>query len=271
MDNMVFFQRGNTGVVRYRGDHKRRKPGSPCQMNQRMRMANLVNLWRMMPEEHRPQFQNRRNSCTNYNAFMSHNLQGTAIYLTKRQASEYRCVVTELVVAEGTLPPIGLSHDGTAPCTDLKLGNLPIGEETTVRQLTQALVRQNPLLRYGDTLLHYQCLQRQTRDGDPYVVADCHALRLDLSDSRLLTNVVPHSLGFGSRGGLLAATADPLGGMAWVLTRQTSSGTLCSTQRLLCNNPLIAQYSSDEALQAAIRSYGGARHERLLCPKKIDY
>ncbi|MBQ6068257.1 MAG: hypothetical protein IJK84_02035 [Bacteroidales bacterium] len=251
------YLRDNKLIVRsrYNESHGRRQL-SERQLRQCTRMGNAVALWRAFPEEYRPAFQHRRSGVSNYNMFVTHAMQAHPIYLSRPMTQRNACVVSDVMVSQGSLTEIVVEHDGTAPTTNIWLGGLTIGNGTTIRQLAKAIVDNNLDYRPGDHLLYYRCEQQWSQPIDmPVVKICCQRVVLDLADDRTVNEVVGDSIGFAQRGGLLAAVQEVEGGMAWVHTRNSEETLLLSTQRLVCNNPLIANYGSDEAYEAACDSY----------------
>ena len=55
------------------------------------------------------------------------------------------------------------------------------------------------------------------------------------------------------------------GAFCWVHTRKVKDGILVSTQSLVDNNPLLVDYTSDDAYHVAVNTYGG-ENEIFLAP-----
>lgn len=256
--DFTIYQRDGKMVVRsrYNEAHHRRHPCEQ-QLRQRTRWCNIVTLWNSFPREQKPAFEQRRKGVTDFNMFVAYAMQAHPIYLTKRQSHDRACVLTDVVVSQGTLNEIIVGHDGTAPVTSIWLGRLTIDSHTTVRQMAKAVVENNYDYRPGDILRYYLCEQQWVSPDDkPIVAITCTDLVLDLADERPLLTVTGGSPGFTQRGGRLAASHEVVGGMAWVHRRYNSEGTRQSTQRIYCNNDeLMEQYGNEEAFAQARESY----------------
>lgn len=247
------YVRNGLVVVRTRHSTFSGAPRSHRQKETCIRMHNLVNMWGCFPRGFRPGFENRRTGQTDYGAFLSHGMQAMPVYLTHWQAINKGCVVSPVMVSEGTLPAIAVHHDGIAPATDIAVGALAVDGDTEVCTLATAIVRCNRYFSYGDGVLFYWVEQLFDRSLVlPRVAVRCSFLELDASDERPLRRAVPHSEGFAVRGGVLAAGSEVEGGMAWVHLRRVKEKLLRSTQRLECNNPQLDSYSGEEALLAAL-------------------
>lgn len=267
VDSVTVYSRGGTVVVRPRRNSQCRVAGTVEQLRRRMAFRNQINLWRAFPSWCRPAFEGRRRGVSDYNMFVSHNMQSEPVYLTRREAENGACVLTRIAVSAGTLPSIALSHDGVAPVTDLSVGGLPAGGAATVGELSRAVVRENGGYCFGDELVYFLGLQSWDAMLDmPVVELRCSRLVLSPVDGRSVADVTAGAAGFAVRGGMLAAAAEVQGGMAWVHVRRSDGGMLLSSQRMVCNNPYIDLYSGRESLEAACRSYGVALERPFLEP-----
>ena len=93
----------------------------------------------------------------------------------------------------------------------------------------------------------------------PMAEVDACCIVLDKSSEAKLLSLVD-ARGFSVQEGHLAAQADnDFGdhGMVWIHSRKQGGKTLISTQCLICENNLLAEYQSEEAYQDAVDSYGG--------------
>ena len=159
VESLTVFRRCGDLVVRGRRNSSYRDPATEEQLLGRMRFANQINLWRRFPKGFQPMFEGRRPGVSDYNMFVSHNMQSDPVYLTRHEAENRGCVLTQIAVSDGTLPSIALSHDGVAPVTDLSVGGLSAGSATTVAELSKAIVMNNSGYCFGDELVYYLGLQ----------------------------------------------------------------------------------------------------------------
>ena len=267
VESLTVFHRCGDLVVRGRRNSSYRDPATEEQLLGRMRFANQINLWRRFPKGFQPMFEGRRPGVSDYNMFVSHNMQSDPVYLTRHEAENRGCVLTQIAVSDGTLPSIALSHDGVAPVTDLSVGGLVAGSATTVAELSKAIVMNNSGYCFGDELVYYLGLQQWDAMLDiPVVEMRCARLVLCTKDSRSVAAATDGAAGFAVRGGLLAAAAAVQGGMAWVHVRRRAGGLQLSGQRMVCSNPYIALFSGKEAFATACRSYGKNMQRPMLEP-----
>lgn len=259
MGDVTVYQSNGKTYMRSRYNSTTHHTLSKEQLRQCTRMYNLVRLWQAFPHGERPVFQCRREGSTSYNMFITYAMQAHHVYMTKRMQKEHACIVTDVMVAQGSLPEIWVGRDDVGPITDIALGGLTIGGHTTVREVALAVVRNNYDYQFGDRLRFYLCEQWYPMPYDiPMVKIRCDELTLDEHDHRALREVMFDTVGFADRGGRLAASHEVVGGMAWVHLRHRDNEVQLSTQRLFCNNDtLMQQYGSEEAFAKACESYRG--------------
>ena len=256
-DYTIYQSDGNMIVRSRHNETRHHRRMSEKQMRQCARMGNNIALWHAFPQRYRPYFQYRRKGVSCYCMFITYAMQAHPVYLSRQASRDAACVVSDVVVSQGSLIDIVVGHDGIAPVTNISLGRLTIDNDTTVRQFAQAVIDNNYDYLPGDRLRYYLFLQRVSgTTGLPTVRGHCQELALDLMDDRPLHLAVDNSNGFAQRGGRLAADSEVAGGMAWVHIRLGEENQLVSTQRLVCNNgQLMDYYGSDEAFAEASRSY----------------
>ena len=260
IDEVTIYHRGGKLILRNRYNNTRRHPRlSELQIRQCSRLVNNIRLWNAFPLEQRPYFQWRRGCATCFNTFVTYAMNAHPVYLTKQLVSMSACVLTDVMVSQGSLMEITVSHDGVAPITHIRLGWLTINDRTTVCQLAKAIVVNNYGYYYGDIIRYYMAEQIVLATNRlPMVRIYCKEVVLDPSDETPLHQVVQNSPGFAQRDGRLAASHEVVGGMAWVHMRHSDNETKVSTQRLVCNNDtLMQQYGSEEAFAEACKSYRG--------------
>ena len=106
MESVTVFHRCGDLVVRGRRNSSYRDPATEEQLLGRMRFANQINLWRRFPKGFQPMFEVRRPGVSDYNMFVSHNMQSDPVYLTRHEAENRGCVLTQIAVSDGTLPSV---------------------------------------------------------------------------------------------------------------------------------------------------------------------
>lgn len=232
-------------------------PRTDLQMSQRVKLANLVAMYRCMKSFMPKAWENKGRTLSDYNAFVRSNLTNSPVALTKGEAASGACVVAPYKVCEGTLSPIELTAQEGGFISNLGLGALQIESTTTVAEFSEALIANNNGIQYGDQLSFVQLIQ-QTSDvtGNPYVVMRKYEVTLSTSTDEI-GNYLPMDL-LQSDNGYLAVVEDtPVGGIFFCLSRKNGSKILVSTQYIVMDDRTVLDiYSSAEHIQAAKSSYG---------------
>ena len=235
---------------------KVRNPRTELQMAQRMKWPNVLAAYRALQPYMKDCFETKQGGQTDYNRFMGTNLHAEPVYLEKSAARLGAGIVAPYVISQGSLPSIQVS--GATPATDIALGQLTIGDDTTVAEFAQAVVQNNYAYSYGDQIAFFRLVQEEdSQDGHPYISVSATRVNLDPTDTSTLRSVAPAS-GFSTVSGMLGADAALTGaGIAWVHSRTVNGKTHVSSQRLVVDNDLLEEYGTAQMLTAATKSYGG--------------
>lgn len=262
---------GGTVIYQAMGQTRQRElapevsnPRTVSQQTQRVKWANLVNLYRANQSWMKYAFETKKITQSEYNKFMSLNVASSNIYLPKHIANAGGCVVAPYYFTQGSLPSIEwVKEAGVGFTSNIVLDADYQFNDPLVSAFSQMLINNNPAIRQGDQLSIIRMTQMTNGDsGVPYVIVRKYELIVDvnnttehvgdywpmdmvgsneLTDARLVINETGNS-----------------GGFAMILSRTISGKTYVSTQRVVImnNEAMIANYSSPAALQAAIDSYG---------------
>lgn len=238
-------------------------PRTDAQMEQRVKLANVVGVYRANRNWMAGAFEDKKQNESDYNAFVRANLANSQVATSKAQAAAGAAVVAPYKVSSGSLPVVEHVVDGTEIQTNLYVGEIVIGQATTVAQLSSALINNNNGIREGMQLSLIINLQQQAQEtGIPYIVVRAYEMIISLSDSRLVAEFFPSVT-------LVATTSDNpalamgisllgAGAACFILSETLGGKTRVSTQSLVAfgSNQSYAAYTSQEAWAEAIRSYG---------------
>ena len=239
-------------------------PRTEAQMNQRVKWANLVNLYRVNSDWMKYAYETKKTTQSEYNKWMSLNVTNSRIYLTKQLAAAGACVVDAYTITQGSLPSV----ENTPLGNNIYRSNIYTGEiddfgDVTVASLSTQILASNPGIREGDQISLIRLSQQTNADtGIPYVIVRKYEMVVSRTNNSLVYDYLPQEiLGVQSAGNLNAMSLDlgtRVGGFAWILSRTIAGKTYVSTQRIIPvnNGALISLYSSDAAYRAAIESYG---------------
>lgn len=269
---LTFARVGGKTVVREKVEKKAVPTRTRRQMRRRVIWANLVNLYRAFSDTLHPSFEGKARGHSDYNEFMSVNLGANSVALTADEARQGGCVVSGYQVTRGSLPGVDVQlGDNNVAVTDLSMGGMTIGASTTVKTFSQAIVDHNPGWENGDQLTVFVAHQHQDAStGLPRVTIEAIELTLDVNDELTLLGDLVEANFFSVEGGKLSVGGTVNGGIAVVHSRLTKDGTKVSTQFFVVNNALLSRYQSDEAIEAAVQSYGGLKQDEFLTPNVDD-
>lgn len=239
-----------------------------AQMLRRMKWANIVAVWRSFEGKDKPSFENKDRTVSDFNEFMSANLAGYEIYLPKGIADQGGGVVAPYQVTRGSLPTVNVAlGDNNVPISNIIVGGLTIGASTTLGAFSKAIVdnNSNTMWRDGDQLTVF-ILHQSIMNNVPRIITESVKIVLDTSDeTTLLGDMIDVNL-FAVTDGALGLSGPVSGGVAFIHSRRTVSGTRVSTQSFVVNNAAMEEYHTVDALDNAIQSYGGLNKEEYLTP-----
>lgn len=239
-------------------------PRTVSQMNQRVKWANLVNFYRINSGWMKFAYETKKTNQSEYNKFMSLNVSNSRIFLPKSLAAQGACVVDSYVMTQGSLASIEITEGDSMWFTNLFVGEDPnIGRNTTIGEVSQLLLENNPAIREGDQLSFIRFSQLTSpATGVPYVVVRKYEVIIKATDTRPFFEFMPYAyIGVDENDGvysMIVSDSGNAGGFLLCLSRTVGGKTYVSTQSIVVANnaALIAQYSSSTALQEAIDSYG---------------
>ena len=236
-----------------------KKSNTPMQMRQRTKWGNVIQMYKGICPLINYGFESKPVGRSDYNMFMKANMKLTDIYLTREEVAGGACIAAPYQLTQGTLPSIVVTGSGENARTDIKLGELVIDAETTVKDFAMAVVSNNADYDFGDQISFFDVLQRVNAvTGIPYCQFLATNVMLDKTSEVKLLDIVS-KYGFATVDGYLGHIEGEGDGVyAWVHSRKSSAKTLVSTQTLVNNNAeMIAEYSGDQAYKRSVKTYGG--------------
>lgn len=239
-------------------------PRTESQMTQRVKWANLVNFYRANKGWMKFAYETKKQSQSDYNKFMSLNVASSRIYIPKGFAAQGACIVDAYQMTQGSLSSIETTKTSTGWATNLFLTDAnALPESPTVGEVSTQLLAANPALREGDQLSFIRFTQQTNANtGVPYVVVRKYEVILNSSSVKFFYDYMPIDYivfdGGGTEHFIEVNDSGNAGGFIVILSRTTGGKTYVSTQSIVVANnaALIDAYSSQNALQTAIDSYG---------------
>lgn len=227
------------------------------QQFQRGKWGNLVNFYKVSKSWMRKAFESKKRTQSDYNRFMQLNTTNARIYLTRNMYANGGCVADAFRISEGSLRPINVVTTGAAYMTDLAVSSSAFEPDDSVAALTEELLENNNHLREGMQISFISYQQRVTAEGVPSLVCTAYEMTLDLKNDAPFRTYLPEFCSQSVDGYLGTSTNISTGAFAYVLSETRNGKTYVSTQSLITkNDTLINMYSSADAIEASIKSYG---------------
>lgn len=239
-------------------------PRTQSQMGQRVKWANLVNLYRANRSWMKYAFETKKSNQSEYNKFMSLNVASSRIYLTKDVANAGGCVVDEYLMTQGSLPSIEfVPTDNGYFASNIVISASLISPNTTIAAFSQVVIANNPAIREGDQLSFVRMTQMTNAStGVPYVVVREYEVIINPTNTASLWDYLPveyfYEWGVDTKYLAVGSAPGKVGGFCMILSRTISGKTYVSSQRVILvgMDAFIQAWSSQTALQSAIDSYG---------------
>lgn len=247
---------------------------TPKLMYTRMRWVNLVALWKAInTTSWHPSFRKDNSRQSDFNMFMKVNMAGARTFITRGIAAANGAVVAPVTLTSpSTLASIVTEFgENNIPESSLAVGSLALGNSTTLKVFSQAIIDNNADWQPGDQLTVIKVSQ-SVINGIPVASAHEEHVILDNSaaaESKMLNEQVDPAF-FSIANGYLALSGPVNGGVAFVQSRLVNGETICSGQSLVVSNTSLQTYQGEVAFRAAVDSYGGFASSELLTPDLTD-
>ena len=238
---------------------------SERQANMRCQLANMSANFKLYQGKLKLAWEGKKAGLSEYNCFVASNYDKNPVYITKSMRVAGACVLAESIISSGSLVPIENTVNGSGfMVSDLKLGGLVIDAETTVADLTLAILQNNAEWEDGDQLTWFYGVQRVDSAGTPRATLTAEKVVLDTTNENALWSVVSavgfSSVAAGGGSGYVLGMGQALvnAGGVWVHSREKDSGSIkVSSQQMTVVSDVLAQYQTYAAMKASADSYGG--------------
>lgn len=234
-----------------------------AQMERRVKWGNLVNIYKLMQSWQPKAYEAKKGGQTDYNAFMSLNINRADVALTKDMVAVGCCAIPSLQISRGSLPPI--EHVPGASLTAGQRVNIKltqaISSSTTVGDFSADVIANNPAFQNGDNIAVIVMTNWKTLQGYPYGASDYKEVTLDTSSPALLEDAVGEGRFVKGDDGYLnfiygAAESNECAG-ALIHTRKVNGSLLVSTQTMWGSRVAIwEEFSGAEWVDECIATYG---------------
>lgn len=236
---------------------------SRAQQMRRVKWANLVNIYKACRGWMPKAFETKRTNQSDYNKFMSLNINTSSVCLTKTQAIQGCAVMASYTVSQGSLPPIrysGEDYQGTNVVTSIQVGNIPIAG-ATVAEITSAILSNNPEFQDGDNIAIVLFKTSEPKADMPYTSTSYAELTLDSKSTKTLASL-PVGSWLDVKNSALAIKQSMFGldkyqCVAVIHTRKVGGSLMTSTQQAFPNiTDYWDEFSTADQEEKAIDSYG---------------
>lgn len=230
---------------------------SEAQQSRRVKWSNLVNFYKLSKGWMPMAFESKKKGQSDYNRFMSINLNTSRVALTRDEALQGAVVVEPFVITQGSIPSVDITKSGSVWRTSIKLGNLAITEATTNAQFTAAVTANNMGIRKGMQLSFVSYQQLTTSAGIPQCTCGFYEITLSDTDATPVRVYLPDFCSQVVNGNLGTSDNISVGCFAYILSEVVAGQIRVSSQSLINNNAAnITAYASVQQLERAINSYG---------------
>ncbi|KAA6321406.1 hypothetical protein EZS27_028940 [termite gut metagenome] len=253
-----------------------RNPRTENQQAQRAQLTNLVTTYQMLSSFIRGAYPSKPKNLSDYNMFIKENLSSRVkVYLNKTEAFRKACIVAPYNISEGRLQGIETVVQGDVLRTSLRVPrSFRIDDDTTVEDVSMALLCANPQMQEGDQISILHLIQHVPEKGVPHVTWKQYDFTLDIvSYGAIHSNFysdIPKSLFRVNDGCIQTEAGIEMGGVAYVLSREVGRKVQISTQSIVLtpDNDVYKEYSSEEKKKEAARSYAMGAKKKTVTPKK---
>lgn len=239
-------------------------PRTTAQMRQRVKLSNLVAFYKANKKWMRNAFEDKAQRESDYNAFVAANISNTLVALTKSEVASGAAIAAPYQITRGSILSIEHTLQGSTIKTNLNLGNYQITANSTIGELSIAILSSNLTLSEGMQLsLVVNVQQSGNASQQPYLVVRVYEFLLNRSSTEPLTNYFPESVtsvaaGTSNYALALNTSSYSEGGATFILSHSVGGVTHVSSQRiqLFGSKSVYNAHTTAAAMQTAIDSYG---------------
>jgi len=261
----LIYRQTKYGTVVYEARKTSVPQRTEAQMQVRMQWGNLAAVYKQFNQTLKKGFEGLNGKMNDYNAFIQANTNVVKVYVPKSVRLNGGSVLAPYQITRGTLPSVAMTKGaGGVLVSDVRVGSLVIGAETTVADLANAVIALNDGWQAGDQLTFFYGVQTMDAvTGIPRARIYGYKVMLNPGDSTPLLEVVGGvgftsvaSAGSGFVLGMDRAIED--GAAVWIHSREDGTGGLkVSTQFMYVDSSVLAGYQTSAAMAGAANSYGG--------------
>ena len=237
----------------------------------RSRWGNIVSFYSANKDLMARAFERKAKNISDYNRFMQLNIPIATVSLVKDDFVRGMAILQEYVIADGSLPEIGVAEVEEEAMVFILLTGID-GEfaDMTIGQISVDLLDHNPQLQEGDQLTFVSYTNRGGSPSTIRIYRQLCEMTID-SKSAVSFGTLRYSNMIAGNGlKIVVAGQGDVFGQAVIHSRSVGGTLQVSRAKILLNSDtLVSQFSAPEAVQKAINSYG-VDTETLLEPGSTE-
>lgn len=233
----------------------------------RSRWGNLVSFYSANKDLMARAYERKGANLSDYNRFMQLNIPLASVSLVKDDFMRGMAILQEYVIADGSLPEIGVAEVQEDGCVFNLLTGID-GEfaDKTIGQVSQDLLDHNPQLQQGDQLTFVDYTNAGTTPSTIRIYRHLCEMTIDTKSAVSFGTLRYANIIAGNGLKVVIAGQGNVFGQAIIHSRSVGGTLLVSRAKITLNSDtLVRQFSAPEAVKKAIDSYG-VDNEKLLEP-----
>lgn len=233
----------------------------------RSRWGNLVSFYSANKDLMARAYERKGANLSDYNRFMQLNIPLASVSLVKDDFMRGMAILQEYVIADGSLPEIGVAEIGEEGCVFNLLTKID-GEfsDKTIGQVSVDLLDNNSQLQVGDQLTFISYTNAGTTPSTIRIYRHLCEMTLDPKSAVSFGSLKYANIIAGNGLKVVIAGQGDVFGQAIIHSRSVGGSLLVSRAKItLSSDTLVRQFSAPEAVKKAIDSYG-VDNEKLLEP-----
>lgn len=233
----------------------------------RSRWGNLVSFYSANKDLMARAYERKGANLSDYNRFMQLNIPLASVSLVKDDFMRGMAILQEYVIADGSLPEIGVAEIGEEGCVFNLLTKID-GEfaDKTIGQVSLDLLDNNPQLQNGDQITFVSYTNAGTTPSTIRIYRHLCEMTIDTRSAVSFGTLRYANIIAGNGLKVVIAGQGNVFGQAIIHSRSVGGSLLVSRAKITLNSDtLVSQFSAPEAVKKAIDSYG-VDNEKLLEP-----
>ena len=233
----------------------------------RSRWGNLVSFYSANKDLMARAYERKAANISDYNRFMQLNIPLATVSLVKDDFMRGMAILQEYVIADGSLPEIGVAEEGEEGLVFNLLTTLDGNfADYTIGAISVDLLNKNPQLQNGDQLTFVSYTNAGTTPSTIRIYRQLCEMTVDTKSAVSFGTLKYANIVAGNGLKVAIAGQGDVFGQAIIHSRSVGGSLLVSRAKIKLNSDtLVRQFSEPEAVKKAIDSYG-VDTEKLLEP-----